>query len=48
VDEQAFAAWLAVVAIAPEPADSDAVTDGEAFDAIAEFGDGAGDFVSGR
>jgi hypothetical protein len=47
MDEQAVTAWLAVVAVASEPADGDAVTHGETVDAVAYFSNGAGDFVPG-
>jgi hypothetical protein len=48
VNEIAIAELRAVIAVAPEPADGDPLTDGEALDAITEFGDSTGDFVSGR
>ena len=46
VNELAFAALSAVVAVTTEPTDGNAITDRESFDAGADFGDRAGDFVT--
>jgi hypothetical protein len=48
VDEDAFAARVAMVATSAEPADRDTIANRELFDAIAEFGYGSGDFVPQR
>jgi hypothetical protein len=48
VDEQAFAALIAAVTAPAEPADRDAIADREIRDAVADFGDRAGDFMPGR